>query len=237
LKKTVGYLRVSQDDETVENQRLKIQEFAEKRDMQLVGFFADVDVSGTVPPRERPQYRAMLEFCQLNNIKTIIFYDLSRLARSVEEGLLELQRLADEGYNFYFAGMDFLNYDIDPMLKKKMIIDFLWFAELYVEDVKRRTKIAMERLRNEGRVYHRPALIHYVAMYLAGKKRPGELVQEDIEKAKEHIRRFIEPLERLGVPRYRIYKRFLEHYSDLYRAFPKAPRSYQAFRDLLKQLQ
>lgn len=37
--------------------------------MQLAGFFADVNVSDTVPPRERPQYRAMLEFCQLNNIK------------------------------------------------------------------------------------------------------------------------------------------------------------------------
>lgn len=56
--------------------------------------------------------------------QTIIFYDLSRLARSVEKGLLELKRLADEGYNFYFASMDFLNYDIDPMLKKRIIMDF-----------------------------------------------------------------------------------------------------------------
>jgi len=156
MVKAVAYLRVSEEDETVENQRLAILDFAKRKGMEVVAWFTDDPVSGTVPPREREGYRAMLKFCRDNGIKTVIFYDLSRLARSVEEGLLELKRLTEEGFNFYFAGMEFLNYIDDPMLKKKIILDFLWFAELYVEDIRRRTKVAIERLKREGKLYHRP---------------------------------------------------------------------------------
>lgn len=232
--RAVAYLRVSQSDENIENQRMKILEFARRKGIEVVGFFADIDVSGTTPPRERPQYRAMLGFCRLNNIKTIIFYDLSRLARSVEEGLEELKNLAEEGFNFYFAGMDFLNYDIDPMLKKKIIMDFLWFAELYVEDIKRRTRVAMERLKNEGKLFHRPTLLHYVALYLSGKERFSELTKDDIASAKQYLRKWLKPYLELRVPLYRIHAVFQQHFAEMYRRFPKAPRSYNSLRRLLR---
>ena len=233
--KCVGYVRISQPDETIENQKLKIEEFAKGKGFVLAGIFADVDVSGSVPPRERPQYRALLEFCRVNNIKTIVFYDLSRLARSVEEGLNELKRLLEEGFNVYFAGMDFLNYDVDPMMKKKMIMDFLWFAEMYVEDIRRRTAVGMERLRREGKVYHRPTVLHYLALYFSNKNSFAELTREDIEKAKEHLRREFGYLVELKVPWYRLHKLFLERYAELYRRLPKAPRSYQAIVKVLKE--
>ena len=234
MKKAVGYVRVSQKDENIENQKLKILDFAKSKGFEVVGFFADIDVSGTTPPRERPHYRAMLEFCKLNGVKTIIFYDLSRLARNVEEGLMELKRLADEGFNFYFAGMDFLNYDLDPMMKKKIIMDFLWFAELYVEDIRKRTSVAMERLKKEGKLYHRPTILHYLALYLSGKQRFTELTREDIEYAKDYLAKTFKPYIELGIPMYRIHKMFLERFADMYRRFPKAPRSYQAIVGTIK---
>lgn len=236
MVKAVGYLRVSQADENVENQRIKIMDFARQRGMEVIGFFTDRDVSGTTPPRARAQYNAMLQFCKDNNIKTIIFYDLSRLARSVEEGLNELKQLAEEGFNFYFAGMDFLNYDIDPMLKKKIIMDFLWFAELYVEDIKRRTGVAIERLKREGKLYHRPSLIHYVALYITGKSRLSELTKEDIDRAASNLRDFFKPYIELKVPMYRLHKLFLERYADLYRKIPQAPKSYQSLRNVIERL-
>jgi len=235
MTRVVGYVRVSQLDETVENQRVKVEEFCKAKGFELVGLFADIDVSGTVPPRDRPQYRAMLEFCRLNSVKTIIFYDLSRLARSVEEGLSELKRLLEEGYNVYFAAMDFLNYDVDPMLKKKIIMDFLWFAEMYVEDVRKRTAVAMERLKREGRLYHRPTMLHYLALYFTGKNTFAEITGEDLEKAREHLRREFKHYVELRVPWYRLHKLFLERYAELYRRFPQAPRSYQAIVKVLKE--
>jgi len=234
--KCVGYIRISQPDETIENQRIKIEEFAKGKGFELVGVFADIDVSGTVPPRERLQYKSMLEFCKINNVKTIVFYDLSRLARSVEEGLSELKRLLEEGFNVYFSGMDFLNYDIDPMLKKKIIMDFLWFAEMYVEDIKRRTAVAMERLRREGKVYHRPTILHYLALYYSNKNSFAELTREDIERAKEHLRREFRHLVELKVPWYKVHKLFLERYVEMYRRYPQAPRSYHAVVGALKKV-
>jgi len=235
--KAVAYLRVSQEDETVENQKQAILSFAEKKKLNILGFFSDEAVSGQVPPRKHEGYKAMLKFCKENNIKTIVFYDLSRLARSVEEGLNELKLLAEEGFNFYFAGMDFLNYDLDPMMKKKIIMDFLWFAEMYVEDIKRRTRVGMSRLKREGKLYYRPTLLHYIALYLSEKSSFRELTREDYEKAREYVSNFLKPYLRLRVPIYQIKKLILDHFSDMYRKYPKAPKSYDAVRKLLKDIQ
>lgn len=235
--KAVAYLRISQGDETVENQRIAINDFAKRKGIEIVAWFKDEEVSRTVPPREREGYRAMLKFCKDNDVKTIIFFDISRFSGSVEEGLLELKRLAEEGFNFYFAGMDFLNYDIDPMMKKKIIMDFLWFAEVYVEDVKKRTKVAMERLKREGKVYHRPRLIHYIALYLSRKNSFNELTREDIENAKEYMRNMLKPYIDIGVPLYRLHKLILERLHDMYSKLQKAPRSYDAIKKLLQDLE
>ena len=234
--KAVGYLRVSQKDENIENQRMAILDFAKRRGLEVVAWFTDEDVSGTIPPRMREGYRAMLKFCIDNGIKTIIFYDLSRLARSVEEGLEELKRLAEEGFNFYFAGMDFLNYDLDPMFKKKIIMDFLWFAEMYVEDIKRRTKSALERLRREGKLYYRPTLIHYIALWLSGKSSFSKLTTEDIKRAKEEMISYIGRKKALGYSLKRIHEEFLKDYAPLFKRFPKAPRGFKAFYRMYREI-
>lgn len=44
--------------------------------------------------------------------------------------------------------MDFLNYDLNFM-RKKIMMGFLQFAELYVKDIKRRSKQVMERFRKK----------------------------------------------------------------------------------------
>jgi len=184
-KKAVAYLRISQEDETVENQRQAIKEWASKNNIEIVAFFSDIDVSGAVPPRQREGYRAILKFCKDNDVRTILFYDLSRLSRSLEDGLIELKQLTEEGYDFYFAGQDFLNYIKDPLMKKKIISDFLWFAELYREDVIRRTKEALKRLKAEGKTVGRPSLIDAYALYVFKKNKYSELTKEERDKAKE----------------------------------------------------
>ncbi|MCC6015094.1 MAG: hypothetical protein LM564_05265 [Desulfurococcaceae archaeon] len=51
---------------------------------------------------------------------------------------------------------EFLNYIEDPLLRKRVIADFLWFAELYCEDIRRRTLERLRRARVEGRRLGRP---------------------------------------------------------------------------------
>jgi len=154
--KALAYIRVSQEDENPLNQVERIKEWAQKNGVEIISFYIEKDVSGGVPPRERPHYSAMLSAARTLGIKLLLFYDLSRLSRSLEDGLLELKRLTDEGFDFKFTTQEFLDYIQDPMLRKKVISDFLWFAELYREDVRRRTKEALNRLKKEGKKLGRP---------------------------------------------------------------------------------
>ena len=110
-----------------------------------------------------------------------------------------------------------------------------------IEDVvreffRRRTAVVIRELKEKGKLYHRPSLLHYIALWLAGKKEFRELTREDIERAKSYVREFLKPYIELGVPLYRIHKLFLEHFSEVYKSYPQAPRSYQSFYRLVKSL-
>lgn len=156
LVRALAYVRVSREDENPENQIQAIREWASRNGFEVVSFYVDVDVSGVVKPRERPQYRAMIEGAKALGVKHILFYDLSRLSRSLEDGLQELKQLTEEGFEFKFVAQEFLDYISDPLLRKKVISDFLWFAELYREDIRRRTIEGLKRARREGRRLGRP---------------------------------------------------------------------------------
>ena len=157
VDRAVVYIRVSRDDENPENQVYAIRRWAEQHGVQIVGVFKDIDVSGGIKPRDRPKYRQMLDFMKDNNIDFILFYDLARLSRSLEDGLLELRNLTEEGIRYKFTAQEFIDYIQDPMLRKKVISDFLWFAELYRKDVSRRTREALRWKREQGEKLGRPA--------------------------------------------------------------------------------
>ena len=156
MKRALAYIRVSREDENPENQIIKIREWAERNGYRVMGVYVDYDVSGAVPPRERMNYKAMLTAAKAVNIDTLLFYDLSRLSRDLIEGLNELKRLTEEGFKFKFIAQEFIDYIEDDVLRLKVISDFLWFAQLYREDIRRRTKAAMERLKREGKKLGRP---------------------------------------------------------------------------------
>ena len=150
------YLRVSRADEDISNQLHTILEYSNSKGYQIVHLEKDIDISGTTPPWERENFVNLVKKSTELGAGTILFYDLSRMARSVEWGLITLYILLDYGFNVEFVAMKFLDYITDKEMKKKVILDFLWFAEMYVEDIRRRTKAALERLRAEGKLYHRP---------------------------------------------------------------------------------
>ena len=151
----VVYLRVSRADEDISNQWHAILNYAKQHNYMIVHTEKDIDVSGTIPPWQRENFLSLLEHAIDMNAGTLLLYDLSRLARNVEWGIVTIYALADV-FNIEFVAMKFLEYIQEPELKKKVLLDFLWFAEMYVEDIRRRTKAALERLKAEGKLYHRP---------------------------------------------------------------------------------
>lgn len=157
MVRALAYVRVSQEGENPDNQVNALREWASENGVEVLGFYVDVDVSGVTRPRERPQYRAMLEAARALGIRLLLFYDLSRLSRSLEEGLAELKALVEDGFEYKFIAQEFLDYIDDPLIRKKVISDFLWFAELYREDIRRRTIEALKRVKASGKKLGRPS--------------------------------------------------------------------------------
>jgi len=158
MKECVAYIRISRESENIENQKIALTEFAKQNGLEIKAFFVDEDVSGFTPPRERRGYSSMLKYCEDNNIKIILFYDISRLARNVEEGLKEVLRLEEEGYTIYTTDRLFevLNQIQYKSLRKLILSTFLAFAEFYREDVIRRTKEGLKRAKMQGKKLGRP---------------------------------------------------------------------------------
>jgi len=171
MKQCVAYIRVSKEEENVENQKLALLEFAKQNNLEIGAFFIDKDVSGVIPPREREGYKSMLKYCEDNGIKTILFYDISRLARNVEEGLKEVLKLEEEGYTIYTTDrlFELLNQIQYKSLRKLILTSFLAFAEFYREDIIRRTKEGLKRAKKEGKKLGRPLKLNEEQILLLKK--------------------------------------------------------------------
>lgn len=83
-------------------------------------------------------------------------------------------------------------------------------AQAERERISERTRRALERLKSEGKIYAKPTLIHWLALYRSGKKSFKELSKEDIEEAERYfIETYVKPYTE-GMKARALYRRFLE---------------------------
>jgi DNA invertase Pin-like site-specific DNA recombinase len=225
----VAYIRVSTDEQNPQGQLQVIQQYAKNKGYKIIKIFEE-NISGSVFPLERPVFREMLNFCKKNNVKVIVMYDLTRFyrAKSPLEALNLLKELSKDIF-IDFAREPQIE---DPFLKE--LWDFIksWFASYERAQISMRTKYGIMRVKNEGRLYHRPSILHYFASVLFNKD-VSELTKEDLERAKTQFIAI--------VSKYWYDKRFKKHqiasilkdyetiFKKLYEKYPQAPTSYQVF--------
>jgi DNA invertase Pin-like site-specific DNA recombinase len=160
-KDAVAYL-VTRKRGDIEHQKEILEEFCKYR-FTINQFFNDHRISST-PLRKRDGYNQMLEYCQENEIKFILFLSLSALSRNPDASVEELKLLISEGYVPFFARSDFIGYYDDPALRAEAIGDFITYIETYMEGVKKvqtphprqealsRGTIGRPRALNEGQI-------------------------------------------------------------------------------------
>jgi DNA invertase Pin-like site-specific DNA recombinase len=95
------------------DQNLKCQDFChengfEIRDENVYYDFA----SGALPPRERPDLKALLEAVKEGKITNIVVYRVDRLARGLDTFLRVMKELADLGVTVYSATEEFYIEDL-----------------------------------------------------------------------------------------------------------------------------
>ena len=145
-----GYIRVSTDKQTVENQRFEILGFA-KRNSLVLDSWIEETVSGTIRPENRALGK-LLDSIQKDDL--IICSELSRLGRSLFMIMSILNKLMEKGARIWTIKDGYrLGDDIQS---KVLAFAFGLSAEIERNLISQRTKEALERKKAEGQKLGRP---------------------------------------------------------------------------------
>lgn len=145
-----GYIRVSSDKQTVENQRFEINRFCEQHHLQVDGWIEET-ISGTMSYDKRLLGR-LLQKARKNDI--IICSELSRLGRNLFM-IMEILNVCMSKECRVWTIKD--NYRLgDDIQSKVLAFAFALSAEIERNLISQRTKEALARKRSEGIVLGRP---------------------------------------------------------------------------------
>lgn len=150
VKMTYGYIRVSTDKQTVENQRFEISQFCERENLKIDGWIEET-ISGTKSYDKR-KLGALLNHVQKDDL--IICAELSRLGRNLFM-IMEILSICMKKDCKVWTIKD--NYRLgDDIQSKVLAFAFGLSAEIERNLISQRTKEALKLRKAEGVVFGRP---------------------------------------------------------------------------------
>jgi DNA invertase Pin-like site-specific DNA recombinase len=93
VRRAALYLRVSTDDQTVENQRLALEATCDQRGWEIVQVYADNGISGSNGRDERPGLDALLKDAVRGKFEVVLSWAMDRFRRSLLDLLTTLNEL------------------------------------------------------------------------------------------------------------------------------------------------
>ena len=147
---TYGYIRVSTDKQTVENQRFEIEQFCLKNKIKIDSWIEET-ISGTLNPEKRELGSLLLH---IKKGDLIICSELSRLGRSLFM-IMSILNLIMEKEARIWTIKD--NYRLgDDIQSKVLAFAFSLSAEIERNLISQRTREALARKKAEGIKLGRP---------------------------------------------------------------------------------
>ena len=135
---TYGYIRVSTDKQTVENQRFEIEQFCEKNNLHIDSWIEET-ISGTLTPDKRELGTLLTNICEGD---LIISSELSRLGRSLFMIMSILNLIMEKGARIWTIKD---NYRLgDDIQSKVLAFAFGLSAEIERNLISQRTKEALQ---------------------------------------------------------------------------------------------
>ena len=145
-----GYIRVSTDRQTVDNQRFEIEQFCSKQGFKIEQWIEET-ISGTKSPEKRLLGSLLAE---VKKDDLIVCSELSRLGRSLFMIMSILNQLMLNGVRVWTIKD---NYRLGDNIQSKVLaFAFGISAEIERDLISQRTKEALARKRAEGVVLGRP---------------------------------------------------------------------------------
>ena len=201
-KYAIAYLRVSTEEQTVQNQKIAITKWANDHNYQMLYFFEDPSVSGKIPATSRKGFQDLMEFVSLSKVEAVLVYELSRVGRTFWDTLDAIKVIEEHSPLISCSPRESFLQTTDPSIRKLMISILTWVAEREREMLVQRTKDGMNRARIAGKEIGRPEKV-------IDKNNLITLLAENNSKAK--IAR------ELGISKATLYKEFRRlniHYHD-----------------------
>lgn len=145
-----GYIRVSTDKQTVENQRFEISDFCKQQGLKIDAWIEET-ISGTIDPKKRELGKLLKDVRQGD---LIICSELSRLGRSLFMIMSILNLLMEKGAKIWTIKDGYrLGDDIQS---KVLAFAFGLSAEIERQLISQRTKEALALRKKEGVKLGRP---------------------------------------------------------------------------------
>lgn len=193
-----GYIRVSTDHQTTENQRFEIKRFCEKQDL-VIDCWIEETISSTKDLSKRKLGR-LLRRIQKDDL--IIASELSRLGRNLLQVMSILHHCMDVGAKIWTIKD---NYRLGSDITSKVLaFAFGLSAEIERNLISQRTKEALARVKAEGKRIGRPRgssnarKLSGREKYIAQKLADGRTKYEIAHRLRVHrdtLNRFIEKYE------------------------------------------
>ena len=150
VERVACYVRVSSQEQklhglSLDAQRMKLQEYADKNKMKIIDWYVDEGVSGRKLIKNRPELQRMIHDAEKGNFDRIIFIKLDRFFRSVAEYHECMKRIAPVVWSTTEE-----EYDLTTANGRLLVNMKLTIAELEADQTGERIKIVNEYKVKEG---------------------------------------------------------------------------------------
>ena len=182
IEEVAAYCRVSTTEQklhglSIESQKQKLTEYAEKNNMKIVEWYIDEGVSGRKPIARRPELQRMVNDAKNGKFRRIIFIKLDRFFRSLSE-YHECMKLIDPV--IWTATEE--KYDLATANGRAFVNMKLTIAELEADTGGERGRLVNEYKVKEGM----PLTRSYPFCYAVGEPEEGER-HKYVKKQNEEI--------------------------------------------------
>jgi len=154
-----AYMRVSTEEQTVENQRMALEKWAFERNYQILDFFEDSAISGKVPATQRKGFQEMLALVRSEPADAVLVYELSRVGRTFWETLEAIKAIEQYSPLISCSPRESFLQTTEPSVRKLLLGILTWVAEREREMLVQRTKDGMARARASGKGIGRPSKV------------------------------------------------------------------------------
>ena len=155
------YLRVSTDDQTVENQRRELMAACDRRGWRVAAEYVDAGISGAKGRGDRPGFDRLHKAIVRGKFDVVAAWSVDRLGRSLQDLVGFLGELHASGVDLY---LDRQGVDTSTPAGKAMFQMLGVFAEFERSLIVERVRAGIARARTagtkSGKAFGRPKISH-----------------------------------------------------------------------------